>query len=374
MIRGLFLREQIVRPTMVADMTYATIPLVAFAVFAAAAVPYSLGEEQFGNAPVEKNDDWAEGVVTVTNDLHRVYRRWVNGNEEFFFKGDANAINAALARFAQIKARVREVVLLPFLGSTRSFGDKPVAHDWRLYVPSGLCLSAARSTPSPMQPVEATLTVHVSDAVQLGHLDFPAGVYLVGPDELASRYRMAAAGLVKPLRRLAASALEQLEAKVRATPVLDALREHTHATRGVDLEVEYDAVSRRFRGALVNRRRAPVTIVVPGDGSEAGMRTPHTRWEITDPGTGENKGIGWIGCGTINSMRPEEIVTLQPGQRRSFVYWKAVPPPGRYRVVVHYDNDPTWGDAAAPATPILALIRRSDRLVLTSKAIEITVR
>lgn len=61
---------------------------------------WGFGEESFGNSPVGDNPEWSRGVLAVANHPSRVYRRWINGNESFFFAGAAADLNAALEAFA----------------------------------------------------------------------------------------------------------------------------------------------------------------------------------------------------------------------------------------------------------------------------------
>lgn len=362
-------------------MIPASTHIAALALLFSGTLSTPMGEEAFGNEPVLENEEWAGGVVALANDPHRVYRRWVNGNEEFFFSGDSADVNAALARFAEIEVELREVILLPQAGSTRSFDDKRVVYGWRLYAPSGICLGMARKAPSPLYPAQATLTVHVTSSIQLAKLDLPAGVSLLGPADLVQRYAAATEGAEHSQRASLKLALEQLESRTKSKSEErashnEALRELIVATRGVDLELGYDEQENRFTGALVNRRSVPVTIVLPGDGSEPGMRTPHIRWDIRDAETGERMSTGWIGCGNIDAMRAEEIVTLAPGQRQPISVTRRLWTPGRYRVVLRYDNDPKRGIPRGhdDAPEVLALVHSSDRLVLASRPIEVTVR
>jgi hypothetical protein len=172
-----------------------------------------LGEEAFGNAPVEANEQWAPGVLAVANDEHRVYRRWVNGDEEFCFRGDAPAVNSALAAYARIEADVAEVVLLPTPGLTRSFEGQEVRYDWRLFAPSGLLLAMTRRAgqASAYRPY-ATLTVHFDGkGFALGDLELPAGVRLLGPDDLVRRYVRALGAPGAFERATAVSFLGQLD-------------------------------------------------------------------------------------------------------------------------------------------------------------------
>lgn len=339
------------------------------------------GEEQFGNAPVPANDEWSPGVLAVANDPHRVYRRWVNGNEEFFFAGDTEAVESALARFAAIEAEVREVVLMPNAGRTRSFEDREVAFGWRLYAPSGICLAMSRATAMPAYPPHATLTVHAGGDVDLAKLSIPPGVTLLGPEDLAHRYRSAASATRdEHARTTLEHALEQLAPIVEpedaaAARRLEAVNELLHAARGVSLELAFDEEEGLLSASLVNRRKTPVTLVLPGDGSELGARTPEVRWSIRDAETGEPRPAGWIGCGNIDPMRADEVVTLAPGERRATTVLRRLPQPGRYRVVLHYWNDPSRGLPSGQVDPaVLARVRSSERLLLASRPIVVNVR
>src|SRR6516162_10429648 len=82
------------------------------------ATALALATETFGNAPAVKQPDWAEGVLDVVNLKSRVYSQWVNGNENFFYRGDAQALNEALRKYAAVKADVRQLILLPGSGKT----------------------------------------------------------------------------------------------------------------------------------------------------------------------------------------------------------------------------------------------------------------
>jgi hypothetical protein len=104
---------------------------------------------------VVKQPDWAEGVVDVVNLKSRVYSRWVNGNENFYYRGDAHALNEALRRYAAVKDDVRQVILLPGAGKTQSFNQTAIAFDWELHVPSGIYKAFSKRR-------HAVLTIHVN--------------------------------------------------------------------------------------------------------------------------------------------------------------------------------------------------------------------
>jgi hypothetical protein len=141
-----------------AGMTLVMLPL------AMPAPVRALGMETFGNAPAVQQADWAEGILAVVNLKSRVYSRWVNGNESFFYRGDAGALNEALKKYAAVKDDVRRLILLPGSGETRSFARKPVAFDWELHVPSGIYKAMTKRS-------HAVLTVHVSTRKQRGPVD-----------------------------------------------------------------------------------------------------------------------------------------------------------------------------------------------------------
>jgi hypothetical protein len=115
----------------------------------------ALATETLGNAPMVKQPEWADGVLEVVNLKSRVYSYWVNGNENFFYKGDARAVNEALRKYAAVKEDVRRVVLLPGPGKTQSFSRKPIDFDWQLHVPTGIYKAVVKER----RPV---LTVYLS--------------------------------------------------------------------------------------------------------------------------------------------------------------------------------------------------------------------
>src|SRR5258705_506701 len=128
---------------------------VVLLVLALPATVLALAMETFGNAPVGKQPDWAEGVVDVVNLKSRVYSYWVNGNENFFYRGNAEALNAALRQCAAVKSDVRQVILLPGAGKTHSFERKPIDFNWQLHVPSGIYKAMSRRQ-------HAVMTVYIS--------------------------------------------------------------------------------------------------------------------------------------------------------------------------------------------------------------------
>jgi hypothetical protein len=116
---------------------------------------FALGEEAFGNGPRVKQPDWADGVVDVVNLNSRVYMQWVNGNENFFYRGNAQALNEALRKYARVRDDVRELILLPGPGRTQTFQRQQVDFDWQFHVPSGIYKAVTKKN-------HAVMTVYIN--------------------------------------------------------------------------------------------------------------------------------------------------------------------------------------------------------------------
>lgn len=152
---------------------------------------FALGEESVGNEKISgaNYDDWP-GAMAVINDEHRVYRSWVNGNEQFYFAGDTKALNAALAEFARIKADRKVVVLRPAPASTTNFGgDHVFEYNWRLHLLGGIAKHmATRDLGDNIWDPHPYLHVHVGDDIELMHLEIPKGVEVLDIIDLQERY------------------------------------------------------------------------------------------------------------------------------------------------------------------------------------------
>lgn len=115
----------------------------------------ALATESFGNAPAVNQPGWAQGVIDVVNLKSRVYSVWVNGNEYFFYRGDAQALNEAMIKFGTVRADVHRLILLPGAGKTQTFHGKAIEFDWQLHVPTGIYKAIAKKE-------HAEMTVHIN--------------------------------------------------------------------------------------------------------------------------------------------------------------------------------------------------------------------
>ncbi len=119
-------------------------------VLASASPILALGTETFGNAPAVNQPEWAKGILDVVNLKSRVYSVWVNGNEHFYYSGNAKELNEAIKKFSEVQSEVRRLMILPGNGKTQSFGGKPIAFGWQLHVPSGIYKAIAKKNHAEM--------------------------------------------------------------------------------------------------------------------------------------------------------------------------------------------------------------------------------
>jgi hypothetical protein len=174
-----------------------------------------------------------------------------------------------------------------------------------------------------------------------------------------------------------------LPAPAAALPAWNAAaeREGPNPCDGVHFEIssrEKDGYT-SFRGTLTHEGDGTVTLVLPGDGSEVGWRTPIVTWQVWTP-AGAPVTLSHSGrCGNINALRPDEIFTLRPGERHDLGDWFGSPdvPPDTYVVRAIYENDPRRemrrtlerNDEA-----LLARIRATTACRVASNAISVRLR
>jgi hypothetical protein len=100
---------------------------------------------------------------------------------------------------------------------------------------------------------------------------------------------------------------------------------------------------------IINKGKASVTLVLPGDGSECGWRTPLVGFSSVKIDKGNARHPATVPqeygsrCGNINSLKRDEVFTLAPGQSKDLPDWVGnprFPEPGTYSVVFYYANDP----------------------------------
>lgn len=134
--------------------------------------------------------------------------------------------------------------------------------------------------------------------------------------------------------------------------------------------------SERYSLTLTNTSSQAVQLVVPGDGSQVGWRTPILTWTAKL----EGKPIAELSparCGMMNAIEADEIFTLAPGESRTLIEWLGEPSyaPGTYDLTLRYRNDPLFGAHKAPAAPdVAAKLASSSACDVTSDAIRVTFK
>lgn len=93
--------------------------------------------EDFGQVSMLPRNGFDSLVNAIDLDS-RVYSRWRNGRDTFFYRGRAGAVNQALRKYAAVKGDPRQLVLLPGPGHTQTLGGKPIAFDWQIDVAGDL--------------------------------------------------------------------------------------------------------------------------------------------------------------------------------------------------------------------------------------------
>jgi hypothetical protein len=99
-----------------------------------------LATEHFGNDPVPPGFiELGQAGLDLANLPSRFYWNEVNGNPTFFYRGDADALNAALKKFGALPGDARELILVPGPGEGHTLGgEKRIGYDWWVNLPAGL--------------------------------------------------------------------------------------------------------------------------------------------------------------------------------------------------------------------------------------------
>lgn len=136
---------------------------------------------------------------------------------------------------------------------------------------------------------------------------------------------------------------------------------------------------------IVNRSADAIRLVLPGDGSDFGWRTPFIGWSVLPsdsdqrhppvpaPRTGR-------GCGNINPIRAAEIVELDPGGSvlADGYFGRPMIGKGARRVAFFYRNDPSLHVRGIPLGPhepgTLERMHQSTRCEAWSEELVVTRR
>jgi len=141
-----------------------------------------------------------------------------------------------------------------------------------------------------------------------------------------------------------------------------------------------------FAARVTNEGCEPVVLVQPGDGSEAGFRTPYVGWSVLRHPSSrfdhpDAPPLAAARKGNVDPLDAGELFVLRPGRSRALDLTWTDPPalraPGIYRVVLYYENDPLAPFLGVPFDehdPIaVARVRESTPCLLRSNELRVRV-
>jgi hypothetical protein len=134
----------------------------------------------------------------------------------------------------------------------------------------------------------------------------------------------------------------------------------------------------RFAIDLKNESTHAVKLVLPGDGSEVGWRTPIITWKALKNGVAVPQEEGGR-CGMMNPLKVEEVFTLGPGETKTIDEWIGyLPyPAGTYEMRVTYKNDPSLaereGKGKAREDEVAKAFASTSPCEVTSNALSVTI-
>jgi len=176
---------------------------------------WALGDEKLGNDPLpDANYVKWPGLAGVVNDKSRVYYSWVNGNENFYYSGNAAELSGVLARFAAAELKTHEVVLVPGPSKVKTFqGDSEFTVSYQLQIFGGIAAHlTTRDQGDQVWPADPRLTVYVGGEIDLAKLEVPKGLKFVAPSELSARIRKGALSKDKSVKGWSAGVLAHHDA------------------------------------------------------------------------------------------------------------------------------------------------------------------
>ena len=144
---------------------------------------FGLGTEEFGDKPIHPQPDWPEGVEAVIQSPGRIYSRWVNGDEHFYYRGDTAGFNEVLRKFADTKTPIHRLILQKEYGKVKSLdGKSGFRYDWLLRVPSGLYRNQLiREKGKSTNEIYPSIVIPSGSNISFEGIIVPSGVDVIYP-------------------------------------------------------------------------------------------------------------------------------------------------------------------------------------------------
>lgn len=174
---------------------------------------FAWATQRIGNAPFHEVNykDWP-GIMPVINHTTRVYQVWVNGNENFYYRGATADLNDCLKKFADTPAEVREVLIRPGPGKTKTFDGDAVPYDWQLSIIGGISKHLTTlDRGSKIWSKHPTLIVYIGDRITLSKIQIPEGLKVIEIRDLKKRYHQGLLSSDKTVRGWGAGRLARLD-------------------------------------------------------------------------------------------------------------------------------------------------------------------
>lgn len=132
-----------------------------------------IGPDSERQHPTTAQPGGFKGIVEPLKHPSRVYSRWVNGNENFYFKATPDEINELLDLFSKVRMRDHEVWIKPGTETVTSFANDVFDYNVSLQIISGIAL-ALHPDKDAAETFEPRLTIYVgNDLAMLKRLKLP---------------------------------------------------------------------------------------------------------------------------------------------------------------------------------------------------------
>jgi len=146
---------------------------------------FGLAQESFGNFPVSPKQDWPMGIEALIKSPGRIYSRWVNGDERFYYAGEVKMLNDFLKLFGTIKTPVHLLIIDEEWNKVTPFNGSPLRYDWMLRVPSGLYRAHTikeKGTDANEQYPSIYIAAY-SDRINFDYLIIPENIKMAWPKD-----------------------------------------------------------------------------------------------------------------------------------------------------------------------------------------------
>jgi hypothetical protein len=129
---------------------------------------YGMAEERVGpdkdqRFPTVQQPGWPAGMIEIVRHDSRVYSRWCNGNESFYFKATPDQVSQLVKLYCATRLRDHVIIIKKGKGEVRSFHGDKFDHNVDFHFLGGIALFMTRDK-GEAETCEPTLTIFVDPA------------------------------------------------------------------------------------------------------------------------------------------------------------------------------------------------------------------